>query len=45
MVIWHGVKRQRERESLVQQILNQDSCGICIWGMSRVVRAVLSECV
>ena len=43
-VIWHGVKGERDSSS-VQQMLNQDSCGVCIWGMSGVVNAILSEWV
>ena len=43
-VIWHGVKGERDSSS-VQQILNQDYRGICMWGMSGVVRAVLSDYV
>ena len=29
----------------MQWILNQDFCGICMWGMSGVVKAILSEWV
>ena len=43
-VIWHGVKGERDF-SLVQQISNQNSCGIRMWCMSGVVNAILSACV